>query len=50
LKEAADRFKKAHIQKVLARTGGHRTRAAELLGIQRTHLSVLLKKYGLSDE
>jgi DNA-binding NtrC family response regulator len=49
LKTAVDRFKKAHIQAVLARTGGNRTRAAELLGIQRTHLSVLLKKFGLGD-
>jgi two-component system response regulator HydG len=50
LKTAIDRFRKEHVVAVLARTQGHRTRAAELLGIQRTHLSVLLKKYGLNDE
>ena len=33
--------------RVLHETGGHRTKAAERLGLQRTHLSVLLKKYGL---
>ena len=50
LKVAIDRFRKAHVLAALARTNGHRTRAAELLGIQRTHLSVLLRKYGLKDE
>ena len=49
LKSAVDAFKKAHIEAVLAQTGGHKTRAAELLGIQRTHLSVLLRKYGIAD-
>jgi DNA-binding NtrC family response regulator len=49
LKAALDRCRKAQVLAALARTNGNRTRAAELLGIQRTHLSVLLKKYGLGD-
>jgi len=49
LKGAIDRCRKAHVIAALARTNGNRTRAAELLGIQRTHLSVLLRKYGLGD-
>jgi DNA-binding NtrC family response regulator len=48
LRAAVERFKREHVARVLALTGGHRTRAAELLGLQRTHLSVLLKKLGLS--
>jgi two-component system nitrogen regulation response regulator NtrX len=43
LREAVEAFRRAHIARVLAQTGGNRTRAAELLGIQRTHLSLLLK-------
>jgi len=49
LREAVDGFKREHVARVLAQTGGHRTKAAELLGLQRTHLSVLLKKYGLGE-
>ena len=47
LRAAVEGFKRAHVARVLARTGGNRTRAAELLGLQRTHLSVLLKRLGL---
>jgi DNA-binding NtrC family response regulator len=50
LKTAVDGFRKAQVVAALARTQGHRTRAAELLGIGRTHLSVLLRKYGLGDD
>jgi len=49
LKSAIDRCRKAQVLAALARTNGNRTRAAELLGIQRTHLSVLLRKFGLGD-
>jgi DNA-binding NtrC family response regulator len=47
LRAAVDTFKRAHIARVLLAAGGNRTKAAEQLGLQRTHLSVLLKKYGL---
>jgi DNA-binding NtrC family response regulator len=47
LRAAVDSFKRAHIARVLLAAGGNRTKAAEQLGLQRTHLSVLLKKYGL---
>ena len=40
---AVERFKQAHLLRVLEKTGGNKTKAAELLGIQRTHLSLLLR-------
>jgi two-component system response regulator HydG len=43
LRAAVDGFRRAHIARVLAKTGGNKTKAAELLGIQRTHLSLLLR-------
>ena len=47
LRAAVDAFKRGHVARVLREAGGNRTKAAERLGLQRTHLSVLLKKYGL---
>jgi DNA-binding NtrC family response regulator len=38
LGEAVDRFEQAYIQRALAQTGGHRARAAALLGISRKSL------------
>jgi Nif-specific regulatory protein len=47
LKEAMDRFKKEFIIQNLNQTGGNRSRAAKVMGIQRTYLSRLISKYGL---
>ena len=47
LKEAVDLFKKEFIRATLKKTGGNRSRAAGLMGIQRTYLSRLLSKYDL---
>jgi DNA-binding NtrC family response regulator len=44
LKGAMRQFKREYIVAMLARTGGNQTRAAQLLGIQRTFLSRLMKE------
>jgi Nif-specific regulatory protein len=44
LEEAQKQFKKEHIEKILERTKGNRSRAAEILQIQRTYLSRLIKE------
>ena len=49
IKEAVIEFKKRHIQRALAATGGNQTRAAELLGIQRSFLNRQMKELGLRD-
>jgi DNA-binding NtrC family response regulator len=36
-----------HVARVLAATGGHKTRPAEILEISRPRLARLLEKYGL---
>ena len=38
---------KEHVRRVLEATGGHKARAAELLGVSRPRLNRLLEKYGL---
>ena len=38
---------KEHVRRTLEATGGHKARAAELLGISRPRLNRLLEKYGL---
>jgi two-component system response regulator AtoC len=38
---------KEHLRRTLEATGGHKARAAELLGISRPRLNRLLEKYGL---
>jgi len=38
------------LQEALAQTDGNRTRAAELLGLQRTYLARLLRQYGIGNE
>ena len=47
LKDAMTAFKRRHIRDALARAGGNQTRAAGMLGLQRTHLNRLLKELGI---
>ena len=47
LKEAVDAFKKDFIIQNLRHTGGNRTEAARIMGIQRTYLSRMISKYDL---
>jgi len=47
LQQALDSFKKDFIRKTLLLTKGNRKRAAEILDIQRTYLSRLIKEYEL---
>jgi Nif-specific regulatory protein len=47
LKEAEDNFKKEFITLTLKYTGGNRSKAAQIMGIQRTYLSRLISKYAL---
>jgi Nif-specific regulatory protein len=47
LKDALNRFKKEFITLNLDHTAGNRSKAAKLMGIQRTYLSRLISKYGL---
>ncbi len=42
-----DETEKAHVVRVLAATGGHKARAAEILGISRPRLNRLIEKYRL---
>jgi DNA-binding NtrC family response regulator len=46
--EAVDHHRRRIIQRALVRTGGSRVRAAELLGLQPTYLSRLLKQLNIS--
>lgn len=47
LQEALDDFKKKFIEVNLAHTNGNRSKAAAIMGIQRTYLSRLISKYGI---
>lgn len=47
LQQALDSFKKDFIKKTLLLTKGNRKKAAEILDIQRTYLSRLIKEYDL---
>lgn len=47
LKEANDAFRYTFINKTLQSTGGNRTQAAKILGIQRSYLSRLIKELNL---
>ncbi len=40
-------LEKSHVQHVMNVTGGHKARAAEILGVSRPRLNRLLEKYGL---
>ena len=48
LKNALDKFKKEFIAQNLKHTGGNRSKAAKIMGIQRTYLSRLISQYNLS--
>ena len=48
LEEAVNNFKKEFIVLNLKHTGGNRSRAAQIMNIQRTYLSRLISKYSLS--
>jgi two-component system response regulator HydG len=43
-----EELEREHVVRVLAVTEGHKTRAAELLGVSRPRLNRLMEKYGLS--
>jgi Nif-specific regulatory protein len=47
LKEAVDEFKKRFIEVNLKSTGGNQSKAASVMGIQRTYLSRLIARYGI---
>jgi len=47
LKEALDHFKKEFVTLNLQNTGGNRSKAAKVMGIQRTYLSRLISKYNI---
>jgi len=49
LKEALDRFKKEFILINLKHTRGNRSKAAKVMGIQRTYLSRLISKYEIQE-
>lgn len=48
LEEAQKEFKRRFITRVLHQTGGNRTKAAQILDIQRTYLSRLIKELGIN--
>ncbi len=50
LEEALNAFKKEFILMNLEHTGGNRSKAAEIMDIQRTYLSRLISKYELRDQ
>jgi DNA-binding NtrC family response regulator len=45
--ESVERHKREVIRRALARAGGSQTRAADLLGLQRTYLARLMKQMGI---
>ena len=50
LREAEQNFRKQHLRRALAMTSGNQTRAAELLGIQRSSLNRQMRELGLREE
>jgi len=48
LREAVDEFKKRFIEANLKSTGGNQSKAAGVMGIQRTYLSRLVSRYGIN--
>lgn len=47
-KEAMDAHAREYLTHVLKATGGERQRAAEMAGLNRTHLQALIKRHGIS--
>jgi len=45
--ESVEHYKREILRRALARAGGSQTRAAELLGLQRTYLARLIKQMGV---
>ena len=50
LREAVEELERCMIKDTLARTGGNKTRAAEILGLSRLGLRKKIERYGLSAE
>jgi len=50
LREAESEFRKRHLRRALVATGSNQTRAAELLGIQRSFLNRQMKELGLRED
>lgn len=48
LREARDQFERQYFEQLMARTGGNMSRAAELSGVERTHLYRKLKQLGVN--
>jgi Nif-specific regulatory protein len=49
-REAVDNFKKGFIVENLKHTRGNRSKAAKVMGIQRTYLARLISKYGIQEQ
>ena len=45
--DTLDALERAHVQRVLERTGGNKRQAARLLGISRPRLDRIIEKHGL---
>lgn len=45
--QSLEEMERAHVERVLAATGGHKARSAEILEISRPRLNRLMEKYGL---
>ena len=49
LREAETEFRRQHLRRALASTGGNQTKAAEILGIRRSSLNRQMKELGLRE-
>ena len=49
LKAATEQFEREYIKRALARAEGNMTRAAEILGLERSHLYKKLRSLGLEN-
>ena len=50
LKAACEQFEKEYIKKSIAQAGGNMTRAAEILGLERSHLYKKMKALGMNSK